>query len=109
MAGKVFTKNPVCNANLGTMSMPASSPSTATDASGMPSSSSPATDPSQIPVDPPAFSTDVERVDTDDDTDEWEAYLDELHLPDAKPGMHFHADFGFVRGSDFRLKTENKH
>ena len=85
MAGKLCTKNPVRNANLGTT----------------------ATQPSHsAKIDPPTFSTDWESVDTEDDIDEWEAYLDELHLPDAKPGMHFHADFGFVRGSDFRMKTE---
>lgn len=41
--------------------------------------------------------------------DEWEAYLDELelHLPDTKPGMNSHADFCFVRGSDFCLKTDS--
>jgi len=44
---------------------------------------------------------------TTDDIEEWEAYLDELHRPDTKPGMNFHADFGFVRGSEFRLKTES--
>jgi deoxyuridine 5'-triphosphate nucleotidohydrolase len=25
-------------------------------------------------------------------------YLDEIHLPDAEPGQHFHMDFGFVSG-----------
>ena len=35
--------------------------------------------------------------------DEW---LDELHLPDAEPGQHFHADFGFVRGSEFSMETD---
>ena len=35
--------------------------------------------------------------------DEW---LDELYLPDAEPGQHFHADFGFVRGSEFSLELE---
>ena len=85
MAGKLCTKNPVRNANLGTTT---TQPSPSTK------------------IDPPTFSTHWESVDTEDDIDEWEAYLDELHLPDAKPGMHFHADFGFVRGSDFRMKTE---
>ena len=33
-------------------------------------------------------------------------YLDELHLPDANPGQHFHLDFGFVRGSDYREKDD---
>lgn len=36
-----------------------------------------------------------------------DAWLDELHLPDAEPGQHFHADFGFVRGSEFSLKLDN--
>ncbi len=35
-----------------------------------------------------------------------DAWLDEIHLPDAEPGQHFHADFGFVRGSEFSLKLE---
>ena len=52
----------------------------------MPPPSSPTIDPSHTPIDPPVFSTDWEAVDTDDDIDEWEAYLNELHLPDAKPG-----------------------
>ena len=33
-----------------------------------------------------------------------QSYLDSLHLPDAKPGQHFHMDFGFVRGSEYREK-----
>ena len=48
-----------------------------------------------------------DTTDSDDDVDEWKAYLDELHLPDTKPGMNFHADFGFVHGSEFCLKTES--
>jgi deoxyuridine 5'-triphosphate nucleotidohydrolase len=43
----------------------------------------------------------------EDNEDEWEEFLDELHIPNAQPGMHFHADFGFVRGSAFRMKTED--
>ena len=39
--------------------------------------------------------------------EELDAWLDELHLPDAEPGQHFHADFGFARGSEFSLKLEN--
>ena len=33
-------------------------------------------------------------------------YLDELHLPDANPGQHFHLDFGFVRGSEYEFVTD---
>ena len=33
-------------------------------------------------------------------------FLDDLHLPDAKPGQHFHIDFGFVRGSEFSEKDK---
>ena len=36
-----------------------------------------------------------------------DTWLDDLHLPDAAPGQHFHVDFGFVRGSEFSLKLEN--
>ena len=39
------------------------------------------------------------------DTEEWDEYLDDLHLPDALPGQHFHIDFGFVRGSYFKVPT----
>ena len=38
---------------------------------------------------------------------ELDAWLDELHLPDAEPGQHFHADFGFVRGSEFKLELDS--
>lgn len=37
---------------------------------------------------------------------EWEDYLDELHLPDALPRQHFHIDFRFVQGSDFKVPTK---
>ena len=43
-------------------------------------------------------------LDSEEDLDAW---LDAIHLPDAQPGQHFHADFGFVRGSEFSLKLEN--
>ena len=33
--------------------------------------------------------------------------VDDLHLPEALPGQHFHIDFGFVRGSDFKVPTNN--
>ena len=36
-----------------------------------------------------------------------EELLDDLHLPDAKPGQHFHIDFGFVRGSDYSTKDSD--
>ena len=53
--------------------------------------------------------TNTENSDTrDDDSDtesDWDEYLDNLHLPDALPGQHFHIDFGFVRGSDFKVPT----
>ena len=38
---------------------------------------------------------------TSDDT------LDDIFLPNALPGQHFHMDFGFVRGSTYTLKQEN--
>ena len=53
------------------------------------------------PTRSPSTSEDIE--DDDDDAD----FLDEIHLPDALPGQHFHIDFGFVRGSEFRVPTEN--
>lgn len=31
--------------------------------------------------------------------------VDDVFIPDALPGQHFHADFGFVRGSEFKLTT----
>ena len=31
--------------------------------------------------------------------------VDDIHLPQATPGQHFHMDFGFVRGSNFNYKT----
>jgi hypothetical protein len=31
---------------------------------------------------------------------------DDIHLPEAQPGQHFHMDLGFVRGSDYNYKTE---
>ena len=37
--------------------------------------------------------------------EEMDAYLDSLHLLDALPGQHFHMDFGFVRGTSFKLQT----
>ena len=94
LSSKLCTKNPVRNANLGT--------------SNRKPDDTPADDPTRIPVDSPIFqSSEWDQVDQSDDIDGWEAYLDELHLPDTKAGMNFHADFGFVRGSDFRLKTES--
>ena len=31
---------------------------------------------------------------------------DDIYIPNAEPGQHFHMDFGFVRGSDFNYKTQ---
>ena len=31
---------------------------------------------------------------------------DDIYIPDAQPGQHFHMDFGFVRGSDYNYKTD---
>ena len=41
-------------------------------------------------------------------TEEWDEYLDDLHLPDALPGQHSHINFGFVQGSDFKVLTGKK-
>ena len=43
----------------------------------------------------------------DDDLENLEQYTNSLHLPEALPGQHFHIDFGFVRGSECRVKTED--
>jgi hypothetical protein len=32
--------------------------------------------------------------------------IDDVYLPNAEPGQHFHMDFGFVRGTEFNYKTE---
>ena len=29
---------------------------------------------------------------------------DDIYLPHAQPGQHFHVDFGFVRGSKYTIK-----
>ena len=41
------------------------------------------------------------------DDDKMDEYIDHIHLPDALPGQHFHIDFGFIRVSDFKMKTNN--
>ena len=54
----------------------------------------------------PATSTpvDIPHFESAAVEDELDAWLDEIHLPDAEPGQHFHIDFGFARGSEFSLK-----
>lgn len=47
----------------------------------------------------------ITPVDIEDELDAW---LNAIHLPDAEPDQHFHVDFGFVRGSDFRLKVKSR-
>ena len=37
---------------------------------------------------------------------EIEDLIDSVYLQDAMPGQHFHVDFGFVRGSDFKIPTK---
>ena len=32
--------------------------------------------------------------------------VDDIYLPEALSGQHFHLDFGFVRGSEFKLETK---
>lgn len=46
-------------------------------------------------------------TDVDQTKDKIDAWLDELHLPDAEPGQHFHADFAFVRGSEFSMELNS--
>jgi deoxyuridine 5'-triphosphate nucleotidohydrolase len=84
MAGKLCTKNPRRSPNLGSTT-----------------SNKPCSDPSENP------SNEWEGLKLDESEDEFQEYMDELHLPQAQPGMHFHADFGFARGSAFRMKTES--
>ena len=38
--------------------------------------------------------------------DEVEDLINSVYLKDAMPGKHFHVDFGFVRGSDFKIPTK---
>ena len=33
--------------------------------------------------------------------------IDDIFIPDALPGQHFHMDFGFVRGSTYTIKQED--
>ena len=33
--------------------------------------------------------------------------IDDIFIPNAQPGQHFHMDFGFVRGSTYAIKKEN--
>ena len=58
----------------------------------------------QQPSKPPPTAPLKPQIDEDDD--EWEDYLDELYLPDVLPGQHFHIDFGFVRGSEFKVPAK---
>ena len=46
-----------------------------------------------------------EPLPSDIDDEELDKYLNTLHLPDALPGQHFHMDFGFVRGTLFKLQS----
>jgi hypothetical protein len=32
---------------------------------------------------------------------------DNIHIPESLPGQHFHMDFGFVRGAEYSMKTED--
>ena len=32
---------------------------------------------------------------------------DDIYMPNSLPGQHFHMDFGFVRGSNYSVKTED--
>jgi len=61
--------------------------------------------PSPIPklLPTPILPDDCHEIDWDSDFDD---LLDDLHLDGTTPGAHWHADFGFVRGSEFKLKTE---
>ncbi len=42
----------------------------------------------------------IKPPDIDDDL------FDDIYMPDALPGQHFHMDFGFVRGKEFVSKSE---
>ena len=45
--------------------------------------------------------TNIDHRDTTSLETEMTKMLDEIHLPTANPGQHFHIDFGFVRGSGY--------
>ena len=88
MSDKLCTKHPTHrHGNLGTTSK--------TDAASPSSPASPS----------PSEPTDSIPLDSQEELDAW---LDEIHLPDAEPGQHFHANFGFVRGSEFSLKLDDR-
>ena len=57
------------------------------------------------PMEIPQPSNEPRPSDLDDN--EMDSYHDAIHLPDALPGQHFHFNFGFVRGSSFKLQTSN--
>ena len=42
-------------------------------------------------------------IEVEDDTNA----IDDILIPNAKPGQHFHMDFGFVRGSSYTIKQED--
>ncbi len=68
------------------------------------STCSPCIPPSEHPAidDPATTPTDHLRDATEDEYDAMDSFLDELHMPEAEPGQHFHIDHGFVRGSEYK-------
>lgn len=37
----------------------------------------------------------------------WNEKIDDIYLPQAKPGQHFHCDFGFVRSKHYQQKDND--
>ena len=52
--------------------------------------------------------TKQQHLETDDHNNTFEELQDDIFVPNALPGQHFHMDFGFVRGSQFKEIKEGK-
>ena len=95
MAGKLCTKQPTHRKrNLGTVPREPATPLSKDEVDDSTTPASTTTEPNET----------ESPLDSQEALDAW---LNELHLPDAEPGQHFHADFGFVRGSEFSLKLDD--
>ena len=111
MTMKLCTKRPEKHKNLGATSQyctpclaPSSFPPTASDLDNDPKiEDQPTVQNSQ----PPATTTSPTLNGIFADDNDINDCIDHIHLPAALPGQHFHIDFGFVCGSDFKMKTKN--
>ena len=52
--------------------------------------------------------TKQQHLETNDHNNTFEELQDDIFVPNALPGQHFHIDFGFVRGSQFKEIKEGK-